>query len=368
MEKKKAFLINFAFYGLIAALCLLFLKYGLKYVLPFVLGYIIAYICRRPTEFICSKLKMKNKVASILVLSVAIILLVLIFIILIGQLGGGLTSLFRALPAFYTNQVEPYVQKILQWYENTDLEEYIGETAAQILEATADKILQSLGSLVTTLSVRVVSFLTGVIGKVPNFMMTFLLTIISAFFISIDYENISGFLAMQLKPRTRELLTYVKVNLVDTLGKYIVSYSLILFITFIELNIVLLIAGVPNSFLLALLISFFDILPIVGTGTVFWPWFAIDMVAGNYKRAIIIIAGYFAITIIRNIIEPRIVGQKVGLHPIVTLIAMFIGLRAYGLIGMLMLPVLLVMLNEMQKKDIIHLYKTDPDRAEAEET
>lgn len=358
MKKKKAFLINTAFYGLIAALAVLFLKYGLKYIMPFLLGFIIAYLCRKPTEYLASKTKMNSKLCSILVLTVVFILLFLFCILVVVQAASGITSLFRSMPAFYANQVEPYVQQILQWYENTNLEDYIGEAAAALLESTADQILSSLGSLVTTLSMRVVSIATSFISGLPSFMMTFLLTIISAFFISIDYDNIIGFLARQLSPRTRELMSYVKVSFVDTIGKYIASYLLILGITYIELIIVLLIAGVSNAVLLALVIASFDILPIVGTGTVFWPWVIIDILAGRYYQAIVLAIGYIVITVIRNIIEPRILGQKVGLHPIVTLMAMYVGLKAFGFVGLFMLPITLVMLNEMQTTGLIKLYKT----------
>ena len=366
MEKRKAFLVNTAYYGLIAALVVLFLKYGLRYVLPFVLGFLIAYACQKPIRAISRKWKLNQKVSSIIVLALVMVLMAGISLLFIVKLSGGLVSLFRQLPAFYASQVEPYLQRILQWYENTDLVEILGETVAALLETVANNVLSTVGTWVTRLSVWVVSLLSGIITRFPSFLMTFLITIISAFFISFDYDRIVNFISLQMKPRTRELVSYVCVNLMGIIGKYLISYSLILLITFAELMVITLVAGIENAFLISLLIALFDFMPIVGISTVFVPWIIIDLVAGRYVQAIILGAGWVIMTVVRNIIEPRIVGQKVGLHPVVTLVAMYVGLKAAGLIGMLALPVTLVMLNEMQKKDIIHFYKEEPRAVEEE--
>ena len=156
------------------------------------------------------------------------------------------------------------------------------------------------------------------------------------------------------------------MSLVDTIVKYLVSYIILLFITFAELIVVFLVAGVSNPIVVAFIVACFDFLPIVGTGTVIWPWVIIDVLAGNYQRAIILAIGYFVITIVRKILEPRIVGQKVGLGPVMTLMTMYLGLRFFGLIGMLLIPVIFVVIIDMQKNDIIHLYKSDPAEEEPE--
>ena len=221
MDKKKTFLVNTAYYLLIAALVVVFLKYGLRYVLPFILGFLIAYACQKPIRFICRRWKLNQKVSSIIVLSLVILLLSGIALLFIVKLSGGLVSLFRQLPSFYETQVEPYLERILQWYENTNLEEILGETVAALLETVADNILSTVGTWVTRLSVWVVSLLTGIISKFPSFLMTFLITIISAFFISFDYDRIVNFISLQMKPRTRELVSYVCVNLMDIVGKYL---------------------------------------------------------------------------------------------------------------------------------------------------
>ena len=90
------------------------------------------------------------------------------------------------------------------------------------------------------------------------------------------------------------------------------------------------------------------------------PWMIIDVLTNNYKQAIILLVGFIAMQIIRQFAEPRIVGNRVGLHPVLALICMYVGLRTVGILGMFGLPITLVVLIEMQKAGLIHIYKEEP--------
>ena len=104
------------------------------------------------------------------------------------------------------------------------------------------------------------------------------------------------------------------------------------------------------------MIAVFDILPILGTGGILLPWAAVLFVMGNKPLAAGILILYVIITVIRNIVEPKIVGKQIGLHPLVTLMAMFLGLKTFGIIGMIVLPVSLAVLINLEKNGIIHIF------------
>src|SRR5699024_9383370 len=116
---------------------------------------------------------------------------------------------------------------------------------------------------------------------------------------------------------------------------------------FVELAIGLSIIGVDRAVLIALGIAVFDILPVLGTGGIMLPWAAIRALAGDYRMAISLFVVYLIITVIRNIIEPKIVGQQIGLHPVVTLISMFVGLQLFGAVGLFGLPITLSLLRNL---------------------
>ncbi len=128
-------------------------------------------------------------------------------------------------------------------------------------------------------------------------------------------------------------------------------------ITFIELSIGLSILRIENSIIIAFLISIFDILPVLGTGGIMIPWTIITALQGNIPMAFALLVVYLVVTIIRNIIEPKIVGSQIGLHPVVTLISMFVGAQLFGVIGLFGFPITLSLLRHLNDTGAIKLFK-----------
>jgi predicted PurR-regulated permease PerM len=120
-------------------------------------------------------------------------------------------------------------------------------------------------------------------------------------------------------------------------------------ITFLELWIGLSLLKIPYELGLAFGIAVFDLMPILGVGGILLPWGGIALVLGNLKMGIGIIALYLVIAAVRNTVEPRIVGKEIGLHPLATLVAMVVGLRLIGLVGMLMLPITMVAIVKLRE-------------------
>ncbi len=112
---------------------------------------------------------------------------------------------------------------------------------------------------------------------------------------------------------------------------------------------------IPYAMTVALVIAVLDILPILGTGSVLIPWGILAAVNGNFKMALGVVLLYLVITVVRNIIEPKLVGKQVGLHPVLTLAGMLLGLRFAGFIGMLGVPFLLAFIKKLNDKGMIHL-------------
>lgn len=140
-------------------------------------------------------------------------------------------------------------------------------------------------------------------------------------------------------------------------GKLIKSYSIIMSITFVELSIGLSILKISNPFLIALAISVFDILPILGAGGVLLPWAIFSLILGNVPLGIGLFILYGVIMVVRQVIEPKIVGQQIGLHPIATLLCMFIGAKLLGVIGLFLFPITATIIKGMNDEGVIHLFK-----------
>lgn len=149
----------------------------------------------------------------------------------------------------------------------------------------------------------------------------------------------------------------IQSYVVGTLFVCIRSYALIMSITFVELAVGLTLIGVKNSVLIAFVIAVFDILPVLGTGGIMIPWMVITAVMGNPRLAIGLLVVYLVITVIRNIIEPKIVGSQIGLHPVVTLVSMFAGAQLFGVLGLFGFPIGLSLLGYLNDTDTIRIFK-----------
>ena len=123
-------------------------------------------------------------------------------------------------------------------------------------------------------------------------------------------------------------------------------------ITFLELLAGLYILRIKYAPLLAALISVIDILPVLGTGTVLVPWAAAELLARDTAAGIGLLVLYAVITVIRNFAEPKIIGKEMGINPLFTLLAMFIGLKLFGFAGILLLPITLIVVVKYYKDEM----------------
>ena len=114
--------------------------------------------------------------------------------------------------------------------------------------------------------------------------------------------------------------------------------------------------------LVALLIAIFDILPVLGTGGIMIPWAVLSLLGGEITRGLSLLALYLIVTVIRNIIEPKIVGKQIGLHPVLTLMSMFVGTTLFGVVGLFGLPILLSLLRYLNEQGTISLYTVSGNR------
>ena len=185
------------------------------------------------------------------------------------------------------------------------------------------------------------------------------------YFFALDYDNIRRAITARMAEQQYQKASAAFHSLRTTIGQYLRAYSLIFLITFAELTVGLLCAGVKNFALIALGIAVFDILPILGSSMIMLPWSIITLLRGNYQQGIILFIVYLVVVIVRQFIEPKIVGERVGLHPLVTLIAMYVGLKLFGGAAMLLLPITCAVLQQLELAGVTHLFPvrrepTDP--------
>ena len=355
MEKKKNFVISFLYYLFVGVILFVIFKYGIFWFMPFLFGFGIAFLLKSPINWIANKTRIKRRpVAAIVTLLFYGTVGVLITLLGI-KLFAAIKDLFYQLPYIYNSSIEPAIVEMF-----TSIEEFFAKldpNMVQELQDLAKNFTQSIDSLISNLSSGAISMISGLASSIPAFLLSVIFAIIATFFIAMDYYQITNFITRQFPDKVQEILFDVKDYVVGTIFKFIKAYGILMLITFLELSIGLSILRIENSVAIAAIIAVVDILPVLGTGGVVIPWVIIEFIKGNFPLAIGLAVVYVIITIVRNILEPKVVGEQVGLHPLVMLMCMFIGVKLFGFLGLFLLPLLVIILKNLNENGKIKLFK-----------
>lgn len=348
IEEKRKFIINVLYYVILAALVYLAVKYAYPLLSPFLIGLFIAFVLRKPIAFLSRKLHLRRGFVAILVTALMYATIGTFVSLIVVRLVVLAKDIFWELPQFYRSEVEPALHELIAWLDETAL-----PLVPALNTAVHDifiQLIDALGKLVSSFSVRVVSIATDYLTSVPGILVRIVLTVIASFFFAADFPRVIGFARKHLPQKAWTLLADVKHYLSGTLFKIARSYFFIMCITYTEVTIGLGILGVKGFGWIAALIAILDIFPILGTGTVLIPWTIVLFLQGEIGRGIGMLLLYILVFIVRQVVEPRIVGHQVGLHPLVILVSMFVGVQVFGALGLFGLPVLIALLY--------HLYLT----------
>lgn len=322
----------------------LLFKLALFYV-PFLIGFIISLLIEPIIKMISRGTKLTRRTS-------AIIVLLCIFTILITLIVWGTVSLISESADLlqslniYIEKIYDQIQKYINSIEFDKLE--IPKQVISIIETSANNFLDFVTKWVSGL---LTSILQG-ITSLPVIGIYIVITILSTYFICADRLFILDQFEHHFpKLWVRKFGIHLK-KLISTLGSYLKAEATLILISFIEVLIGLCIfkwigLNVEYPLLAALGIGFVDALPILGSGTVMIPWAIISAVNGDLKLGIAIFILYVIILVIHQLLEPKIVSNNLGIHPIFTLIAMYTGFKISGIIGLFIGPIVLIILQNV---------------------
>ncbi len=333
IQKQRDFLTRFAYWAIIAAGIYLGFEYLLPISVPFLTGILLAWA----VVWISRKLHCPNKYFRLLLTVVIYGIIGLLVVLLAARAISGITGLVQWIPRVYENKILPIATMVYDWFTGTI--HMLNPALLSALEMVLDGAMSALKNLVSYLSGTAVNLVSGLATGIPNLILSLLTMIFSTVFVVADYERIAAFASVNIPDSAKKILTNIRIYLTDTLFVVIRSYVLIMLLTFVELSILFSFFGIENALLKAGVIALLDILPILGTGGVMIPWAATSLVLGYTRLGLELFLIYGIVTVVRNYVEPKIVGTQLGLHPIITLVSMFIGLRLFGFWGLFGLPV-----------------------------
>lgn len=347
MEMKKNFVINAAFYGIIGLLVIVGWKYLLPAMVPFIIGFVIASIVQFPLSRLRLKKPVHRKLAAAGLCLAFYALLIFLMVFFSVKVIAEICDFAVTVPDLVYDSVYPLVWDIGDQIQQ--ILEPIDMSLAQLVNEVGKTVASTLAGYATKFSAWAVKALATGAVSIPGALIQIIITVVSSFYMAVDYQTVMDFLKRLIPGSRRDSVVQVVSYARTTVVAYIKSYVILFCLTFLELWIGLAVLKVPYELGLAFGIAVFDLMPILGVGGILLPWGGIALIMGNLKMGIGIIVLYLVIAAVRNSVEPRIVGKEIGLHPLATLVAMVVGLKLAGLVGMLMLPISLVALVKVRE-------------------
>ena len=379
-------LVNTTYWAVIVAIVYFVFKYLLRLLMPFFLALVFAALVRpishylsRETRYVKNekgekvlvrrRVRMNRTLAGIL--SVVVLFLVAggILVLVVIRVSDTAAALISSVPVFYETSVAPGFERI--YTRLLELAARMDPSVQDALAGAVPNLITNLGSTVTNLSARAVSWLTSIATRLPRILLSTMICLIATVFIAVDFDRIKNFIRRNLSEKTLRIAVNVRTSFLEMVWQFLKSYFIIFCITTVEISLGLFIIGVEKPVLIALIIAVLDAFPIVGSGLVLLPWAGAMLITGSYVRGLGLLAVYTFVAVFRQIIEPRIVGKHVGLRPLVTLICMYVGTKLFGGMGLFALPIMAAILADLNSNGVIQLFRsagteTGEDKTEEE--
>ena len=226
------------------------------------------------------------------------------------------------------------------------------------LTVSLENLFTSLSSAISRLADTLFKGAFATAISLPEALIFILITVISTYFISSDRELIIGYFHKQLPDRWISKIRSVKNDMFSALIGWMKAAMILMAITFLEMFIGLSIINVGYTLLLAMIIAVIDALPLVGTGSILVPWSLFCYISGDYKLGTSLIILYLVTLIIRQIMEPKILSRQIGIHPLLALASMYIGLKLAGFAGLVLGPPVFLLVKSIfsaiQRKKPLH--------------
>lgn len=314
---------------------------------PFIVAFLLALLIDPLVKWLQLRFKMKRTGSVLLSLLLVFGGLGGILVIIITRLArelAGLYELVNTNSAHIVFSLTKLFNEIQLAYLRLNLPDNFQDSLVKGLSVVATKIEGLLSGAA--------AWLVGIIINLPQVFIFMLIVAIATFFIAKDWPDIR-YKTLTLIPKNQKTkASFIFNDLTRTFVGFLKAQATLVSITALWFIVGLKVMGVDYALTIGLLAGLFDILPILGPGAIMVPWLIWELITGNTKLGIGILVIYLLASAIRQLLEPRILGNNIGLHPLVTLLSLYVGLQLGGVIGMILGPILVVLFMSMYKAGV----------------
>ena len=345
-SRKRTYLKVFLNLGLVLCIllfCIFLLPRIIIWFMPFVAGWIIALIASPLVHFFEKRLKIRRKAGTAFVIISVIALVILAGYLIGAQLVEQIAEFIGDVPKLWEAAQEDFAQigeklSVALKYLPAELQLTINSITGNVQEY--------FGGIMESISEPTITALGNFVGSLPNIVISVIMSLLFAYFYVADKGYLSGLLEKAIPDSVLARLQMIKRGLTKAVGGYFKAQLKIEVWMYLLLGIGFSILQVKYAFLIAIGVAILDLLPFFGTGTVLIPWAIIKFLSADYKMVIGLLIIWGVGQLARQLIQPKIVGDSVGLAPIPTIILLFVGYRVAGVIGMIIaVPIGIIILN-----------------------
>lgn len=336
-------LINFIYVIAVALFVFLVLPRLLSFFMPFVIGWIVSLIANPLVRFLERKVKLLRKHSSAIIICVVLAAIIGVSALLVNLIIKEVKDLMNDLPEIIEkaelqfDQLALYIRRI-------------SGTLPENIQGVIDKLITGISEyskeFIDNLNLITMDNVGLFAKNIAEAFLFIIVTILAAYFFTASRDELLAGIKKRVPESVANYWTVITDNFKSAIGGYFKAQFKIMLILIVILFVGFEIMQVGYSFIIAFGIALLDFLPVFGTGAILWPWAIIDMVSGNYFRAIGMVVLYLICQIVKQILQPKMVGDSIGLNPLATLVFLFIGYKFYGVIGMIIgIPIGMVLVN-----------------------
>ena len=320
------------------------------FLFPFVIAIFFSIMIQPFSKFLEKYLRFSHKISTIISIIIFLILFLGIIVLSSLKLVEEIYNLSQNLQ-YHSNESKKL------WNHSIDtIYSYLG----YLPQGFTEEIKNTINKFISIGTARVGIFINTLIGfitSIPTVILYVCITILSTFFISLDKDKILHFLGQQFPESWLEKLYNIKKEMFTVLGSYVKAQIILMTICFIELLTTLNLLSyfkfnVKYPLIMSLFICIVDALPVLGAGAILLPWAVMSLFMGDFPLALALLFVYLLVLSVRQMLEPKLISQNIGVHPLITLISMYSGFKILGIIGFLVGPVVMIVLKNVFSKEL----------------
>lgn len=334
------------------------MKLTILFLYPLLLAVLISFVIDPFVTFFEERLKFPRFIATIIVIIVMFLIIIGILLLVITEVFQGTTYLADKVPAQFqvfihfveemlNTKILPLYHKIISFFHALDPSQQI--TINENIKHFTNQIALTGANLLQSVLLKI----PVVLSFLPNSITVFMFTVLATILITNDLSGLKQAVQKVTPSSARSSAKQIFHHIKKAFSGFIKAQLILVFITASIIFIGLLFLGVDHVLTIVLIAMVLDLIPFIGTGVIFVPWIIYLFITANYSMTISLTILYMIIIISRQILEPKILSSNMGIHPLAALIGLFISIQLWGLIGLLIAPVMLVLLNALYQAGVL---------------